>query len=139
MPANREDMSSPRHVDASRCASELGADGAARHPYPVHGRDARPMLEVETLHEPVGWHTPGSDVSMNKGKPSGFEAETKKDAGVRSTSYERRGQAGAGPEWTERKRERDEQKTNPGGEGGPEQNAGGPRHRGAGAHEDRNP
>src|SRR5687768_16446176 len=37
---------------------------------------------------------------MNKGKPSGFKADTKKDAGVKSSSRPRRGQAGAGPEWT---------------------------------------
>jgi hypothetical protein len=39
---------------------------------------------------------------MNKGKPSGFQADTKKDAGAKSTSRPRRGQAGAGPEWTDR-------------------------------------
>jgi hypothetical protein len=38
---------------------------------------------------------------MNKGKPSGFKADTKKDAGAKSTSRPRSGQAGAGPEWTE--------------------------------------
>jgi hypothetical protein len=38
---------------------------------------------------------------MNKGKPSGFKADTKKDAGAKSSSRPRRGQAGAGPEWTE--------------------------------------
>jgi len=37
---------------------------------------------------------------MNKGKPSGFEADTKKDAGAKSSSRARRGQAGAGSEWT---------------------------------------
>ena len=37
---------------------------------------------------------------MNKGKPSGFEADTKKDAGAKSSSRARRGQAGAGAEWT---------------------------------------
>src|SRR5688572_3096406 len=36
---------------------------------------------------------------MNKGKPSGFEADTKKDAGAKSSSRTRRGQAGAGAEW----------------------------------------
>jgi hypothetical protein len=39
---------------------------------------------------------------MNKGKPSGFKADTKKDAGAKSTSRPRRGQAGAGTGWTER-------------------------------------
>ncbi|HEY0551437.1 MAG TPA: glycogen-binding domain-containing protein [Verrucomicrobiae bacterium] len=39
---------------------------------------------------------------MNKGKPSGFKADTKKDAGAKSTSRPRRGQAGAGPEYTDR-------------------------------------
>jgi hypothetical protein len=76
---------------------------------------------------------------MNKGKPSGFEADTKKDAGAKSTSYERSGQAGAGPEWTERQEKENEQPVRSGGENRPEQNAGGPRHRGGDAHEDRNP
>ncbi len=39
---------------------------------------------------------------MNKGKPSGSKADTKKDAGAKSTARSRRGQAGAGAEWTER-------------------------------------
>jgi hypothetical protein len=34
---------------------------------------------------------------MNKGKPSGFKADTKKDAGAKSSSRPRAGQAGAGP------------------------------------------
>jgi hypothetical protein len=77
---------------------------------------------------------------MNKGKPSGYEADTKKDAGAKSTSYERAGQAGAGPEWTERKQKREaEEMVHAGGDGGPKQKAGGPEHRGGDAHEDRNP
>jgi len=40
---------------------------------------------------------------MNKGKPSGFKADTKTDPGAKSTSRPRRGQAGAGPEYTERR------------------------------------
>jgi hypothetical protein len=76
---------------------------------------------------------------MNKGKPSGFEAETKKEAGAKSTSYERSGQAGAGPEWTERRQQESDQRVRPGGENQPEQNAGGPRHRGGDPHDDRNP
>src|SRR5215203_3664798 len=43
-------------------------------------------------------------IIMNKGKPSGFKAETKKDAGAKSTSRERQGQAGAGAEWNRSKR-----------------------------------
>jgi len=77
---------------------------------------------------------------MNKGKPSGFKADTKKDAGAKSTSHERAGAAGAGPEWTERKQQQNERElVHSGGKGGPEQNAGGPEHRGARADEDRNP
>ena len=80
---------------------------------------------------------------MNKGKPSGYEAETKKDAGAKSTSYERYGTAGAGPEWTEwrqqQQRQRQEQEIHNAGEGGPEQHAGGPDHHGGDPHEDRNP
>lgn len=34
---------------------------------------------------------------MNKGKPSGPQAETKKDVGIKSSSRARNGQAGAGP------------------------------------------
>jgi hypothetical protein len=75
---------------------------------------------------------------MNKGKPSGFKADTKKDAGAKSTSHERAGQAGAGPEWTERK-QRKEELVHVGGDGGPEQNAGGPDHRGLDGHVDKNP
>ena len=85
------------------------------------------------------WHSLGSIFAMNKGKPSGFKADTKKDAGVRSTTRERRGQAGAGPEWTERQKQREGQMVHTGGEGGPEQNAGGPDHRGGPADEDRTP
>jgi hypothetical protein len=76
---------------------------------------------------------------MNKGKPSGFKADTKKDAGAKSTSHERAGQAGAGPEWTERKQNREREMVHAGGDGGPQQNAGGPDHHGGDAHEDRNP
>jgi hypothetical protein len=43
---------------------------------------------------------------MNKGKPSGFKANTKTDAGAKSTSRPRHGQAGVGPEWTERQANR---------------------------------
>jgi hypothetical protein len=39
---------------------------------------------------------------MNKGKPSGFKADTKKDAGAKSTSRPRHGPAGVGPEYTDR-------------------------------------
>lgn len=86
------------------------------------------------------WHNVGSSVCMNKGKPSGFKADTKKDAGVKSTERERAGQAGAGPEWTERKQQKQERlAVHAGGEGPPEQNAGGPDHHGSRADEDRNP
>ena len=76
---------------------------------------------------------------MNKGKPSGFRADTKKDAGAKSTSRERSGQAGAGPEWAERKQQREAEMVHAGGDGGPEQNAGGSEHRGGRPDEDRNP
>ena len=39
---------------------------------------------------------------MNKGKPSEFKADTKEDAGAKSSSCPRTGQAGAGPEWAEK-------------------------------------
>ena len=76
---------------------------------------------------------------MNKGKPSGFKAETKTEAGAKTTDRERSGQAGAGPEWTERRQQRENQNVHPGGQGGPEQKAGGPQHQGGRADEDRNP
>ena len=76
---------------------------------------------------------------MNKGKPSGFKADTKRDAGAKSTSHERSGQAGAGPEWSKPKPSDPNQPVHAGGDGGPEQNAGGRRHRGGNEHEDRNP
>jgi hypothetical protein len=76
---------------------------------------------------------------MNKGKPSGFKADTKKDAGVRTTIHERTGTAGAGPEWTERKQQKEREMVHAGGEGRAEHNAGGPEHHGGDAHEDRNP
>ena len=76
---------------------------------------------------------------MNKGKPSGFKADTKKDAGAKSTSHERAGQAGAGPEWTERQQNSGEELEHAGGRGSPEQDAGGPDHHGIDPHEDRNP
>jgi pyruvate/2-oxoacid:ferredoxin oxidoreductase beta subunit len=75
---------------------------------------------------------------MNKGKPSGFKADTKQDAGAKSTSHERTGTAGAGPEWSEKK-QREQEVVHAGGDGGPAQQAGGPDHRGGDAHEDRNP
>jgi hypothetical protein len=76
---------------------------------------------------------------MNKGKPSGFKADTKKDAGAKSTSRMRSGQAGAGPGWADRKQKREDELVHAGGDGGPQQNAGGPRHHGGNEHEDRNP
>lgn len=75
---------------------------------------------------------------MNKGKPSGFKADTKQDAGAKSTTHERRGQAGAGADPTQR-RPRREPIIHAAGEGRPEHNAGGPRHHGGRADEDRNP
>jgi hypothetical protein len=79
---------------------------------------------------------------MNKGKPSGFKADTKRDAGAKSTSHERTGTAGAGPEWRERQeqqRPQGERLVHAGGDGGSRQNAGGPEHRGGKPDEDRNP
>jgi hypothetical protein len=76
---------------------------------------------------------------MNKGKPSGFKADTKQDAGAKSTTRERSGTPGAGPGWNERRTEDVEQPVHAGGHGGPEQQAGGPEHHGGDAHEDRNP
>lgn len=76
---------------------------------------------------------------MNKGKPSGYQADTKKDVGAKSNSHERGIQAGAGPEWAERKQKREREMVHAGGDGGPEQQAGGPDHHGVDAHEDRNP
>jgi hypothetical protein len=73
---------------------------------------------------------------MNKGKPSGFKADTKKDPGAKSTQHSRYGTTGAGPEWTERKQQPE---TVPAGRNRPNQQAGGPHHRGGDAHEDRNP
>jgi len=77
---------------------------------------------------------------MNKGKPSGFAAETKKDVGAKSSTHERSGTAGAGPEWRERKEQQAAaQAVHAGGDGGPEQKVGGPEHHGGAADEDRNP
>ena len=76
---------------------------------------------------------------MNKGKPSGFKADTKQDPGAKSTQHERAGTSGAGPEWTERKEAQKRQTVHAGGDGGPEQQAGGPENRGLDGHEDRNP
>jgi hypothetical protein len=73
---------------------------------------------------------------MNKGKPSGFKADTKKDAGAKSTSRERAGQAGVGADAGSRRRA---EVVHAGGDGGAEQNAGGRDHRGGEPHEDRNP
>jgi hypothetical protein len=96
-------------------------------------------FSIDQMRE-LAWHKQRCIHPMNKGKPSGFEAETKKSAGAKSTSYERTGQAGAGPEWTERKRaEREREVVHAAGHGGPEQQAGGPDHHGGDAHEDRNP
>jgi hypothetical protein len=69
-------------------------------------------------------------MAENKGKPSGRKANTKSEAGAKTTSHERRGQAGAGDRMDEER---------PAGEGGAEQQAGGPEHRGGEADEDRNP
>jgi hypothetical protein len=77
--------------------------------------------------------------SMNKGKPSGSKADTKRDPGAKSTTHERTGTTGAGPEWSERKQRENREPVHAGGNGGPAQNAGGPDHHGADAHEDKNP
>jgi len=85
------------------------------------------------------WHARGSSAGMNKGKPSGFKADTKKDAGAKSTIHERAGQGGAGPQWNDRNQRKQNEIVHAGGRGGPEQNAGGPDHHGGDAHEDINP
>jgi hypothetical protein len=76
---------------------------------------------------------------MNKGKPSGFKAETKKDVGAKSTVHERAGQAGTKSEPIQRRRRKETEPVHAGGQGGPDQNAGGPEHFGGDPHEDRNP
>jgi 1,4-alpha-glucan branching enzyme len=48
---------------------------------------------------------------MNKGKPSGFRADTKDDAGAKSTSRPRDGQAGVGAEYTDRQANAADQST----------------------------
>ena len=73
-------------------------------------------------------------MAENKGNPSGREAKTKTDPGRKRTSQERGGQAGA---FGSGRRVREEKR--PAGEGGPEQQAGGPEHHGGEADEDRNP
>ena len=70
----------------------------------------------------------------NKGKPSGRKAQTKSEAAARTTPHERWSQAG-----TFGRGERMKNEEHPAGEGGPEQQAGGPKHRGGEADEDRNP
>ncbi|EEF58565.1 hypothetical protein Cflav_PD1755 [Pedosphaera parvula Ellin514] len=69
----------------------------------------------------------------NKGKPSGFVAETKVGPGAHSRIREKPSTPGAG------KRPNYEPEFHPAGVGGPEQNAGGPEHHGANADEDHNP
>ena len=69
-------------------------------------------------------------MAENKGKPSGRKAQTKSDPGAKTTSHERRGQAGAGERMDEQR---------PARETRPEQQAGGPEHHGGDADEDRNP
>jgi hypothetical protein len=73
-------------------------------------------------------------MAENKGNPSGRKAQTKSDPGRKSTSRERRGQAGAFGRGQQAGNEE-----RPAGDGGPEQQAGGPEHRGGDADEDRNP
>jgi hypothetical protein len=81
-----------------------------------------------------GENEPVNIMAENKGNPSGRKAQTKSDAGAKSTSRERRGQAGAFGRGG-----RMESEEHPAGEGRPEHQAGGPDHRGGDAHEDRNP
>jgi hypothetical protein len=72
-------------------------------------------------------------MTENKGKPSGRKARSKSETGRKSTSREHGGQAGSfGNENMDTEEHR-------AGEGGPEQQAGGPEHHGGDAHEDRNP
>jgi hypothetical protein len=74
-------------------------------------------------------------MAENKGKPSGRVASTKRDPGIKSEIRERSAPSGAyGHEQRDVTTE-----LHPAGQGGPEQNAGGPDHSGADAHEDRNP
>lgn len=74
-------------------------------------------------------------MSENKGKPSGRVASTKRDPGIKSETRERSAPAGAhGDEKRDPTTE-----LHPAGQGGPEQNAGGPDHHGADEHEDHNP
>ena len=77
------------------------------------------------------WHVRRWRKGMNKGKPSGNPSVSN------SERSERRGTAGAGPEWTDRRPQQTQ--LHPGGDGGPKQNAGGPDHRGGEPGDDRNP
>ena len=69
----------------------------------------------------------------NKGKPSGSVAETKRDLGIKSETR------GKSPTRGAHDAKRKETEFHPAGEDRPEQNAGGPDHRGADAGEDNNP
>jgi hypothetical protein len=69
----------------------------------------------------------------NKGKPSGFMAETKVAPGAHSTIREKPATPGAGV------KPQEETEIHPAGLGPPEQYAGGPDHHGADAGEDHNP
>jgi len=73
----------------------------------------------------------------NKGKPGGSVAETKRRPGIKSETKARSATPGASDGKTEKQSRAGE--VHPAGAGGPEQNAGGPQHHGADAHEDNNP
>lgn len=76
----------------------------------------------------------GSSMGENKGKPSGQQASKKTEPGRKSSSRERGSQPGA---FGRSGRQTGEEHA--AGDGGPEQQAGGPEHRGGNAHDDRNP
>jgi hypothetical protein len=78
-------------------------------------------------------------MAENKGKPSGKVAGSKTGAGSRTSARTKSEQAHTGRSRPDLAKDRWDVQEHPAGEGGVEHNAGGPAHRGAGAHEDRNP
>jgi hypothetical protein len=76
-------------------------------------------------------------MEANNGKPSGSVAETRRQPGIKTETRAKSATPGAGEGGSEKQSKAGE--VHPAGEGGPKQNAGGPRHHGGDAHMDNNP
>jgi hypothetical protein len=74
-------------------------------------------------------------MGANTGNPGSSMAEAKRRPGIKSEIPDKSVTPGAGG----KEKQSEAEEVHPAGEGGPKQNAGGPRHDGGEAHNDNNP